>query len=403
MATATSTATSTITHDPGELARIAAVWRGTALSVAPTDRRAAEAAVLRLYEALRPGERPEIIWCGSPLEAARLVVAEPGRLGAPVRDVLRDAPWRAARAELVDRLGMEQFSRLWRETCAELSTLVSGLTARIGQAVEARAADEQERLALRVALTHALHGQHDAAWLPLFDAADTANADDKADAPDTTDAPGSENPAAKPGPRTPTPTPIHLIAEVARTAGWWWPYEHAVVLTDRPTALHLDEQHRLHQAPGPALAYADGLALYAWHGFTLEPEFAQSLGTLTFASFRDQQNAELRRIMLEYFTVERFLAESDAQPVHEDGTGKLWRIEFPDDEAVVLVEVVNSTPEPDGTFHVYFLRVPPDTRTARAGVAWTFGLTEEEYRPQAQTSRAAATGIRLSTPPAKVS
>jgi hypothetical protein len=367
-----TSAAPTITHSPDELARIAATWRGTALSVEPTDRDAAEAAVLELYEALRPGrtdktgktgETPEIIWCGSPLEAARLIVAEPERLGAPVRDVLRDAPWRAARADLVGRLGMEQFSRLWRETCAELSTLMSGLTARIGQAVEAQAANQQERLALRLALTHALHGQHDAAWLPLFDAAGTADNGEK------------QSPQ----------NPIRLIAEAARNAGWWWPSENAVVLTDRPTALHLDDQNRLHQAPAPALAYADGLSLYAWHGFTLEPEFAQSLDSLTFASFRDQRNAELRRIMLEYFTVERFLAESDAKPVHEDETGKLWRIEFPDDEAVALVEVVNSTPEPDGTFHVYFLRVPPDTRTARAGVAWTFGLTEEEYRPQAQT------------------
>jgi hypothetical protein len=47
--------------------------------------------------------------------------------------------------------------------------------------------------------------------------------------------------------------------------------------------------------------------------------------------------------------------------------------------------VVNSTPEPDGTSRTYFLRVPPNIRTARAGVAWTFGLTEEEYHPLAQT------------------
>ena len=41
--------------------------------------------------------------------------------------------------------------------------------------------------------------------------------------------------------------------------------------------------------------------------------------------------------------------------------------------------------EPDGTFRRYWLRVPPNTRTAREGVAWTFGLTAEEYRPLVQT------------------
>jgi hypothetical protein len=46
-----------------------------------------------------------------------------------------------------------------------------------------------------------------------------------------------------------------------------------------------------------------------------------------------------------------------------------------------MVEVVNATPEPDGTRRVYWLRVPPGTRTAREGVAWTFGLSEDRYRP----------------------
>ena len=52
---------------------------------------------------------------------------------------------------------------------------------------------------------------------------------------------------------------------------------------------------------------------------------------------------------------------------------------------VVMVEVVNSTPEPDGTSRTYWLRVPPATRTAKEGVAWTFGLTAETYEPERQT------------------
>jgi hypothetical protein len=55
------------------------------------------------------------------------------------------------------------------------------------------------------------------------------------------------------------------------------------------------------------------------------------------------------------------------------------------DEDVVLVEVTNSTPEPDGSVRTYFLRVPPTTTTARAAVAWTFGLGEVEYRPSTET------------------
>ncbi|MGW6422603.1 DUF6745 domain-containing protein [Nocardia sp. NPDC055053] len=72
-------------------------------------------------------------------------------------------------------------------------------------------------------------------------------------------------------------------------------------------------------------------------------------------------------------------------PVHRDDTGILWRIALDGDEDVVMVEVVNSTPEPDGTNRTYWLRVPPTTRTAREGVAWTFGLAADAYEPVQQT------------------
>ena len=50
-----------------------------------------------------------------------------------------------------------------------------------------------------------------------------------------------------------------------------------------------------------------------------------------------------------------------------------------------MVEVRNSTPEPDGAFKTYFLRVPPDIQTARAAVAWTFSKDEADYEPQQQS------------------
>jgi len=50
-----------------------------------------------------------------------------------------------------------------------------------------------------------------------------------------------------------------------------------------------------------------------------------------------------------------------------------------------MVEVVNSTAEPDGTFRRYWLRVPPWVRTARQGVAWTFDLSASEYSPLVET------------------
>ena len=53
--------------------------------------------------------------------------------------------------------------------------------------------------------------------------------------------------------------------------------------------------------------------------------------------------------------------------------------------AIVMVKVRNSTPEPDGSVKDYWLRVPPDMKTARSAVAWTFGMERNEYAPMMET------------------
>lgn len=64
--------------------------------------------------------------------------------------------------------------------------------------------------------------------------------------------------------------PLDGLVQVARSAGWWWyPLKHAVILTERPTALHLDADGRLHHPNGPAITYPDGFVVHARHGTVL--------------------------------------------------------------------------------------------------------------------------------------
>jgi uncharacterized protein DUF6745 len=41
--------------------------------------------------------------------------------------------------------------------------------------------------------------------------------------------------------------------------------------------------------------------------------------------------------------------------------------------------VINATPETDGTRKHFFLQVPPNLRTPREAVAWTYGMRPEAY------------------------
>jgi hypothetical protein len=95
----------------------------------------------------------------------------------------------------------------------------------------------------------------------------------------------------------------------------------------------------------------------------------------------DETNQEIRRIMLKRYTPEKFIRDSQAQKIAEDEFGELYRKNLPNEQALLFVKVINSTPEPDGTFREYFLRVPPEMVTAREAVAWTFGLMANEYAP----------------------
>ncbi|MEU1802535.1 DUF6745 domain-containing protein [Streptomyces sp. NPDC019937] len=361
-------------------------WRAVAAATGPADREAAGAGIRLAYEAagLEPPER--IVWTGSPLAgtAAALLLTgraeglpgevaeraadalaaagvEPvvGAAGSSVREAVRTRPWARARQRAHTALGPSGWAERWALTGAPLWDVTRALTERIRTGVietlteEAATERADQETAVRLALLDAVLGQHDAPWLASV-----------AEGPDDG---------------------LAGAAAVARAAGWWWPYEKAVVIAERPVELHRDEAGRLDRGDGPALAFPDGFALYAWRGMPVPPDFLDRLGELTPDRIRAEENAELRRVMLEHFGYDRYLDESGARPVHRDESGVLWRIDLADDEPVVMVEVVNSTPEPDGAHRTYWLRVPPRTRTAREGVAWTFGLDAATYVPERET------------------
>ncbi|MFD5813186.1 DUF6745 domain-containing protein [Streptomyces sp. NPDC127038] len=336
-------------------------WRATATRTGAGDRTAAEEGVRLAYRQAGLEEPERIVWARSPHEAVRVLMGavpvegpELGDTGPGVRDRVVSGPWAAERARAHERLGPEGWSGHWRATGAPLWESVRTLADRVrAGVVEDLATDRREESRVRLLLLDATLGQHDAAWLCAFD-------------------PGEASALAG-------------IAAVAREAGWWWPYEKVAVISERPTSLHRDEAGRLDRGDGPALRYADGFELYAWRGMPVPRTFLDELTALTPERIRDEENAELRRVMLEHYGYDRYLDESGAVPVHRDETGVLWRVELVGDEDVVMVEVVNSTPEPDGTNRTYWLRVPPTTRTAREGVAWTFGLAAEVYEPSRQT------------------
>jgi hypothetical protein len=379
---------------PGQLATLGAVadeWLAAVLAAGPTDREAAQAGVHQAYRAAGLAPPEWVVWLGSPLAGAVAVAlltglaadvavrdptwdrvtdelegqgqpAAPGRAGRPVRTLVGPLLWSQVRAQVLRQTGPDLWEQAWGATAAPLldrfpERIWHLLGVEAGPAIDNRLGwPASERL-----WNEAVSGNPEAAWCALADG------------------------LGRVLPALPGPERLAGLQRVTRTAGWWWPLERVAVMTDRPVAaLHRDEQGRLHHADGPALAHTDGWALYAWHGMPVPAELIARLPTLRPEDITAEPNLELRRVMTESYGLDRYVRDA-GHLVGRDAYGSLWRLDRPGGEPLVMVEVVNSTPEPDGSRATYWLRVPPDMRSAHAAVAWTFGLNEGNYRPLAET------------------
>lgn len=168
------------------------------------------------------------------------------------------------------------------------------------------------------------------------------------------------------------------------------------MVCERPTAIHRElvrpdvargwGSHRLHSDSGPAVVWPDGWGLHVIHGVRVTRQIVEAPETLTPEQITKESNSEVRRIMLDRFGTERYIRELGAKRVQGDDYGNLYRVELGDDEPLVMVEVENSTAEPDGSHKMYWLRVPPTMKTAREAVAWTFGIERAaDYAPAMET------------------
>jgi hypothetical protein len=135
-----------------------------------------------------------------------------------------------------------------------------------------------------------------------------------------------------------------------------------------------------------ALEYSDGFGIYSWHGIMVSEQIIMKPETITLDQVVKENNQEIRRIMLDRYGWDRVLCDLHACVEHEDNTGKListYRLgEYlaGEDEIAKFVLVVDPS-----TNRKYSLRVPPETKTAKEGVAWTFWQKEDEYNPIKET------------------
>ena len=175
--------------------------------------------------------------------------------------------------------------------------------------------------------------------------------------------------------------------------GFAYSFMENVCFVLRHPKTELDTANRPHSQTGPAIDWGGEEKRHVWHGLVIPGYVIEKRKLLNPLLIDSIANLELRRVMIEIYGWEKYVRSFGCKLVHEDKFGKLYvRGKFARDgqqrlvqEPEMAVEVTNSTPEPDGSFKRYFLRVPPTMTTAHEAVAWTFGLTVDEYQPDKES------------------
>ena len=151
-------------------------------------------------------------------------------------------------------------------------------------------------------------------------------------------------------------------------------------VSDRPVILNIDDRGLPHCEDGPAIQYADGFSLHAWHGVKFPQQWATTLPRP--AEALKWPNIEQRRVACEMLGWDRILDELNAVVINKDNDpeiGELVSVNIPDigDEKFLRVRC--------GTGRNFALPVPQDMKTALEANAWTWGLEPNEYRPEIRT------------------
>lgn len=110
---------------------------------------------------------------------------------------------------------------------------------------------------------------------------------------------------------------------------------------------------------------------------------SMSSDKVTVEMINEERNVERRRRLIERYGVERYVQQAGAQMLTREWfMGRqyaLYRLDQTVDEAIVMLRVTNATPEPDGKFKNYWLRVPPTMTDPVEALAWTFGMNRKDY------------------------
>ena len=331
-------------------------------SSGPSDRPRAEAAIAAMYSKI--GEAPPVfLWLDSPLSASLTI----GLLGSlkpvPVETPEEPTPKKRGRKKqatagavdesLGSQLESQLESQLWSQLESQLrSQLWSQLGSQLGS-------DPKMQERAQKSLSEYFAVQQWCSWLAFYAFGREIGVK------------YSDEDSAR----------LDLWCEAAKSCGWFWPYKGLCVVSERPEFVGW-ENGRLHCATGPAVSFKDGFRLWHWRGTQVPEAWITAPDKLDPVKALNWENVEQRRCAAEIIGWKRILETLPHKVIDENASpyiGTLLEVDLPDSPGERFLKVKC------GTGRDFVLPVPPDTKTALGGNAWTYGLKPSEYKLEART------------------
>jgi len=155
-------------------------------------------------------------------------------------------------------------------------------------------------------------------------------------------------------------------------------FDNICFVCERPTRLTVDDEGRLHNASAPALEFADGFCLYAWHADRIEwnhEHVIQNHSSITIQLIDSEPDPSTRTAMLMLYGEERFLPDVGAVEIHRDRFGVLYRrAPSGSRKADQLVKVNSPNDYINGVQRTYFFPVSEEVSTAKEAVSMSFWI-----------------------------
>lgn len=150
------------------------------------------------------------------------------------------------------------------------------------------------------------------------------------------------------------------------SVSFWWPGTTFVIASDRPRTLTLDERGRPHSDIGQACGWSDGFGWYAIRGVEIPDDKAHVVTNpekITADEIRNEQNLELRRIMVQRMGHQKYFDAIKAKVIDIDSLtldGSACRVLMQDDLGEKWLVGTDGS-----TKRIYSMAVSRDAKTCK--------------------------------------